>query len=119
MEEEILLVHSTIKLEMKARRCAMQKQHLCSNPGRREGGEGSDYWGFTRAWKETRVWMGRLEQRVWVLLWDHHACTLLFMTHLAFVPPRVAGMVLLHRVNLFNRHLREIPVETAMNDVLL
>lgn len=52
MEEEILLVLITIKLQIKAWCCAMPKQQLCSNPGRREGGEGNGHWGFTRAWEE-------------------------------------------------------------------
>lgn len=79
-EEEILLVPTTIKLETKAPCCAMQKQHLCSNPGRREGGEGNDCWGFTRAWKEARVWSKEFGLSLGTTM-------LLFLTHLAFVPP--------------------------------
>lgn len=121
-EEEILLVPITIKLEMKARCCAMQKQHLCSNPGRREGGEGSEFWCFTRAWKETWVWMGRLEQQGWALLGDHHACSSWLILHLCLhelLEFRFQLEVLFPRASLFNLYVSKIPVEAAMNNFLL
>lgn len=44
---------------------------------------------------------------------------LLFVTHLAFVPPWVAGMIPFCRVDLFKLYLREIPAEAAINIFLL
>lgn len=50
---------------------------------------------------------------------DHHTCTLLFMIHVAFVPPQVAGMVPFPRIKLFKLYLRRISIGVVTNHFLL
>lgn len=105
MEEEILLVLVTIKLEIKAGGCAVPKLHLCSNPGTTEGGEGG---GCGGAWKEAWVWMGRLEQWIWGLPGDHHPCSSWLILHLCLHE-------FLQWSYSLNLTLRGIPGEAAVN----
>ena len=96
--------------------CCVKRPSLLQSQPEERGEKEAKTRALTRGWKETGVWMGRLEHWVWILLWgpSHQH----FALHDSCYFCASAGVVSFPRTESFQLYLSEIPIGAAMQGSL-